>query len=186
MTQTQLLPPSSHKYPVFTTLEIMPLHSIHTTTDCWDLPHFLITAFTHRLSHLTTKSLYPIDPLLYYTRVIFLKPISHFTTLRKTFLMVLLPPVVALKPGWKADLESTKINWRAGGSFTSFPNIVWGFPGGSVVKNPPAKQKTWVQSLGWKDPLREEMATIPVFLPGKSHVQRSLQATVHGVTKSWT
>ena len=31
--------------------------------------------------------------------------------------------------------------------------------GGSVVKNPPAKQETWVQSLGWEDPLEEEMAT---------------------------
>ena len=33
-----------------------------------------------------------------------------------------------------------------------------GFPGDSVVKNLPAKQKTWVQSLGW-DPLEKEMAT---------------------------
>ena len=31
-----------------------------------------------------------------------------------------------------------------------------------MVKNPPAKQKTqkmWVQSLGWEDPMEEEMAT---------------------------
>ena len=27
---------------------------------------------------------------------------------------------------------------------------------------------------------------LQVFLPGKSHGQRSLVATVHGVTKSWT
>ena len=27
------------------------------------------------------------------------------------------------------------------------------------VKNPPAMQETWVQSLGWEDPLEEEMAT---------------------------
>ena len=32
----------------------------------------------------------------------------------------------------------------------------------------------WVQFLGWEDPLRKEMGTMPVFLPGKSHVQRSL------------
>ena len=31
--------------------------------------------------------------------------------------------------------------------------------GGSVVKNLPAVQKTQVRSLGWKDPLEEEMAT---------------------------
>ena len=34
-----------------------------------------------------------------------------------------------------------------------------GFPGGSVVKNPPAMQETWVLSLGCEDPLGEEMAT---------------------------
>ena len=31
-----------------------------------------------------------------------------------------------------------------------------------------------VQSLGWEDPLEKEMATHSVFLPGKSHGQRSL------------
>ena len=31
-----------------------------------------------------------------------------------------------------------------------------------------------VQSLGWEDPLEEEMATTPVFLPQKSNGQRSL------------
>ena len=34
-----------------------------------------------------------------------------------------------------------------------------GFPGGSVGKNPPATQETWVQSLGWDDTLEEKMAT---------------------------
>ena len=34
-----------------------------------------------------------------------------------------------------------------------------GFPGGSVVKNPPAMQETWVGSLGWEDPLEKDMAT---------------------------
>ena len=33
-----------------------------------------------------------------------------------------------------------------------------GFWGGSVVKNPLAMQETQVLSLGWKDPLEEEMA----------------------------
>ena len=32
-------------------------------------------------------------------------------------------------------------------------------PGNSVVKNPPAKQETWIRSLGWEDPLEKEMAT---------------------------
>ena len=32
------------------------------------------------------------------------------------------------------------------------------FPGGSGVKNLPAKQERWVQSLGWEHPLEKEMA----------------------------
>ena len=35
-------------------------------------------------------------------------------------------------------------------------------------------QETWVQSLGWEDPLEKEMAPTPVFLPGESHGQRNL------------
>ena len=31
----------------------------------------------------------------------------------------------------------------------------------------------WVQSLGWEDPLEEEMATQPVVLLGRLHGQRS-------------
>ena len=34
-----------------------------------------------------------------------------------------------------------------------------GFPGGPVVKNPPAKQETWVQSLGQEDSLEKELET---------------------------
>ena len=34
-----------------------------------------------------------------------------------------------------------------------------GFPGGSVVENPPAMQETQVQFLGQEDPLEKEMAT---------------------------
>ena len=44
------------------------------------------------------------------------------------------------------------------------------------VKNLPAMQETWVQSLGWEDPLEKEMGTqpTPVFLPGEFHGLRSL------------
>ena len=43
-----------------------------------------------------------------------------------------------------------------------------------MVKNPPAMQETWICSLGWEAHLGKEMATTPVFLPGKSHGQSSL------------
>ena len=32
-------------------------------------------------------------------------------------------------------------------------------PRGSVIKNLPVMQETWVWSLGWEDPLEKEMAT---------------------------
>ena len=43
-----------------------------------------------------------------------------------------------------------------------------------MVKDLPAVQDTGVQSLGWEDPLEEEMATHSSILPGESHGQRSL------------
>ena len=42
------------------------------------------------------------------------------------------------------------------------------------LKHLPPMQETWIWSLGREDPLEKEMAPIPVFLPGKTHKQRSL------------
>ena len=36
-------------------------------------------------------------------------------------------------------------------------------------KNPPAMWETWVQSLGWEDPLEKGKVTHPVFWPGEFH-----------------
>ena len=55
------------------------------------------------------------------------------------------------------------------------------FTGGSVGKNLPAKQETWIQSLGWKDPLEKEMATHSCL--GNPMDRGARQATVHGVAK---
>ena len=52
--------------------------------------------------------------------------------------------------------------------------VIQGFPGGSAVKNLPAKQDTWVRSLGWENPWRKTWQCTPVFLPGESYGQRSL------------
>ena len=50
----------------------------------------------------------------------------------------------------------------------------WGFPSGWVVKNPPVNAEdvdsTQVRKIRWR---RKQQPT-PVFLPGKSHGQRSL------------
>ena len=43
-----------------------------------------------------------------------------------------------------------------------------------MVKNLPAMQETWVQSLGREDPWRREQQPTPVFSSGESHGQRSL------------
>ena len=47
-------------------------------------------------------------------------------------------------------------------------------------------QETWVRSLGWEDPLEEEMVFTPVFLPGNSMDRGACQATVHVAAKSQT
>ena len=43
-----------------------------------------------------------------------------------------------------------------------------------MVKNLPAMQENWVQSLGQEDSLEKGMATHSLFLPGEFHGQRSL------------
>ena len=54
-----------------------------------------------------------------------------------------------------------------------------------LVKNLPAIQETWLQSLGWEDPLEKGMATHSSILENPMD-RGAWQATVHGVTKSQT
>ena len=56
-----------------------------------------------------------------------------------------------------------------------------------MVKNPPAVWETWVQSLGWEDPLEEGMATHSSILAWRMSMDRGAWwAAVHGVTRSRT
>ena len=56
-----------------------------------------------------------------------------------------------------------------------------------MIKNPPAMQETWVQSLVWEDPLEEGMATHFSILAWRIPMDREARrATVPGVTKSQT
>ena len=57
---------------------------------------------------------------------------------------------------------------------SSFVKSERGFPGGSVVKNPPALQETQVLSLVGKMPWRRAWQPTPVFLPGESDGQKGL------------
>ena len=64
------------------------------------------------------------------------------------------------------------------------------FSGGTMVKNLPTIQETremQVQSLGWEDPLEQEMATRSSVLAWNNLVDRGAwQITVHGAAKSQT
>ena len=64
--------------------------------------------------------------------------------------------------------------------------ITKGFPA-QMVKNLPAMWETWVQSLGWEDPLEEGMATHSSVLAWRIPTDREAwRAIVHRVTKSRT
>ena len=66
-------------------------------------------------------------------------------------------------------------------------DLYWASLVAQMVKNPPVMQETWVQSLGWEDPLGEGMATHSSILAWKIPMDRGAWwATVHGVKKSWT
>ena len=52
-----------------------------------------------------------------------------------------------------------------------------------LVKNPPAMWESWVQSLGWEDPLEKGKATQSLQCYG---LENPMDYTVHGVTKSRT
>ena len=63
-------------------------------------------------------------------------------------------------------------------------SIHQGFPGGSLVKNPVAKQETQVYSVGWENPLKKGMSTHCSILAWEiPWMEKSGGATVHGVTK---
>ena len=56
-----------------------------------------------------------------------------------------------------------------------------------MVQNLPGLWQTWVQSLGWEDPLEDCMASHSSILAWRIPIDRgALRATVHGVAKSQT
>ena len=73
---------------------------------------------------------------------------------------------------------------------SSIQNIYWASQVALVVKNIPAnsgdiRNTNSIPGLG-RFPWRRAWQLTTVFLPGESHGQRSWQATVHRVAKSWT
>ena len=59
---------------------------------------------------------------------------------------------------------------------------------GLTVENLPAMWETWVQALGWEDPLEKGMATHSSILAWRISWTEECGGlhTVHGVTKSWS
>ena len=86
------------------------------------------------------------------------------------------------------DLSSIPGLWKSAGESIGYPlQYSWAFFVSQLVKNPPAVRESWVQSLGWKDPLEEGMAAHSSILAWKIPIYRGAwQAMVHEVTKSPT
>ena len=70
---------------------------------------------------------------------------------------------------------------RSTGEGIGYPlQYFWASLVAQLVKNPPAMQETWVQPLGWEDPLEKGMATRSRILAWR------IPCIVHGVAKSRT
>ena len=77
---------------------------------------------------------------------------------------------------------------RSPGEGTGYPlQYSWVSLVAQMVKNLPAMWETWVQSLGWEDPLEEGTATHSSTLAWRIPRDRGAWwAAVHAVTKSQT
>ena len=80
------------------------------------------------------------------------------------------------------DPDSIPRSGRSAGKGIGYPlQYSWASLVAQLVKNPPAIQETWLQSLGWEDPLEKEGYPLQY-----SDLENSMKCIVHGVTKSWT
>ena len=116
--------------------------------------------------------------------------LRDFTSLHFTSLHFMLPGSSAGKAstcnaGYPSSISSL-------GSFPGegivYPlQYSWASLVAQMVKNLPAMWETWVQSLGWEDPLEKGMTTHSSILAWRIPVDRGAwQVTVCGVTKSQT
>ena len=79
------------------------------------------------------------------------------------------------------DLGSIPGLGRSPGEEIGYPlQYSWTSLVAQLVKNPPAMWKTWVQSLGWEDPVEKGKATHSSVLAWR------IPWTVHGVAKNQT
>ena len=76
--------------------------------------------------------------------------------------------------------KSLKICLTTGTLIVNYSVFAHGVPGGSVMKNLPAMQETWVSSLGSEGPLEKGKDTHSSILAWRI----PMDCIVHGVTKS--
>ena len=98
-----------------------------------------------------------------------------------------LPPTSGSSPGKESacnarDPSLIPGSARSTGEGIGYPlKYSWASLVAQLVKNLPAMRETWVQSLGWQDPLEKWTANHFSIL-----AWRILDCIVHGVAKSWT
>ena len=81
------------------------------------------------------------------------------------------------------DPSSIPGSGRSAGKGIGYPlQYSWASLVAQLVKNLPATRETWLQSLGWEDPLEKGKA-YPLQYSG---LENSMNCTVHGVAKSRT
>ena len=85
------------------------------------------------------------------------------STQRLTISLTLVFPGSSAGKGSACNVGDPSLIPRSGrspGEELGYPlQYSWASPVAQVVKNPPAMRETWVQSLGWEDPLEEGMTT---------------------------
>ena len=85
-------------------------------------------------------------------------------------------PIAQLVKNLLGNPGSIPGSGRSTGKGIGYPlKYSWASLVAQLVKNLPAVWETWVQSMGWEDPLKKGKAT-PVFL-----LENSIVCTVHGV-----
>ena len=114
---------------------------------------------------------------------------TAYTKVTKIFFLVFFPDSSVGKESAcnAGDSGSIPGSGRPAGEGIGYPlQHSWASLVTQLVRNHPMRE-TWIQSLGWEDPLEKGMATQSSILVWRIPMDRGAwQATVYGATKSWT